>query len=606
MSTTVPISGLPVASSVNDADIVPIVQSGVTMQATAALIQRGTTLAKTILNYGVVGDGSDESVAVQSAINTMVAAGLTVVFPPTPNGYSFWNVTLPAGAMVIGHLTTILAPSGSNAGANRTSSVFKVSGDNVTVSGFLFRGAVTTDTPAFIQNLGNSSFTCHGCHFITNVYEAIIDRAGTGTLIADCDIRMGVGGAYGVGVSFIGNCRHFEVRDTDIRGYRVTKPQSGSGVQPSGDLWGSVGINCQIGTQFDTLGWKHVSGTYTIVDLIPGDINIADAQIVDPGNWEGAVVVAMDSTYGVGSQSQNAYMTFSNGQLTLKNLPGYSIGAVVTYRAYSYENSPRYGIFSDVHVTGMIYAGISAITGRDISCSSCTFSNIGDIAWDCEGTLRCSCTGSTFVDCSTGAVPGGFGAAISGNLFKYCGRVIGAWGASIAYQGDAALVPFGLRGMSDFSRNTFFDDTLAANDRSVCECEAPFVTVCGNVALGKTLKSFVFTNAYQSVFTNNTAFERIEFSGCKYVRASDNTVQSPQQGGMRINTCDHFSIVNTAICNTSGAYGDGSGITYTNCSYGEIYGTRGLAVLYAVTPGDSLVVDGGGNSNVTVSGSVSI
>lgn len=48
MSNTVAISGLPFASSVNDADTIPIVQGGVTMQATAAQVQRGTTFGKSL------------------------------------------------------------------------------------------------------------------------------------------------------------------------------------------------------------------------------------------------------------------------------------------------------------------------------------------------------------------------------------------------------------------------------------------------------------------------------------------------------------------------------------------------------------------------------
>lgn len=48
MAENIKVSQLPVASSVDDADIVPIVQGGVTKQATAAQMQRGTTFGKSL------------------------------------------------------------------------------------------------------------------------------------------------------------------------------------------------------------------------------------------------------------------------------------------------------------------------------------------------------------------------------------------------------------------------------------------------------------------------------------------------------------------------------------------------------------------------------
>lgn len=48
MAENIKVSQLPAASSVDDADIVPIVQGGVTKQATAAQVQRGTTFGKSL------------------------------------------------------------------------------------------------------------------------------------------------------------------------------------------------------------------------------------------------------------------------------------------------------------------------------------------------------------------------------------------------------------------------------------------------------------------------------------------------------------------------------------------------------------------------------
>lgn len=117
MAENIKVSQLPVASSVNDADIVPIVQGGVTKQATAAKMQRGTTFGKSltlaaddaagrqllkmgrfisILGEGATGDGvTDDWPAFVAAVTAAGSSG--VVYFPNIGGvqttYFFSSVT---------------------------------------------------------------------------------------------------------------------------------------------------------------------------------------------------------------------------------------------------------------------------------------------------------------------------------------------------------------------------------------------------------------------------------------------------------------------------------------------------------------------------------
>ena len=92
----VKISGLPAASTLTGAELVPVVQSGVTSQTTLAAmpyVPSGTGAVTTtvqaklrqtvsVKDFGAVGDGvTDDTAAIQAAIDSFPANGGTIYLP---------------------------------------------------------------------------------------------------------------------------------------------------------------------------------------------------------------------------------------------------------------------------------------------------------------------------------------------------------------------------------------------------------------------------------------------------------------------------------------------------------------------------------------------
>lgn len=553
-----------------------------------------------VRDFGVKGDGTDESALIQYAISSLTNLGLPAIFPPTTRGYMCWNVTVPSNAKIIGsNATTFITPSGCDAGSNRDNSCLNVDGNNVTIDGIHFKSTTVNDAPVFITGLSVSNLTIKNCSFIGNKYECIVDRACTKTLIDNCLIYTGSSGVdYGIGISFIGNSRYFTVKNCLISGYFVTSNIQGSGIQPAGDKWGSVGINCQIGTNFNTLGWKHISGSYIIQDLIPPDHTITDSRIIDPANWEGSTVINLNNSTGIGQNQSAINTTFTSGAFTLSNLPGYSISLSADYLCLSYENSPRYGTFIGNKITGFIYGGISIITGRDINSIGNTFEHIGDIAWDIEGVQRCSCLNSNFYDCGTGAIGFGTGSNIIGCEFKNCGRVIGSWNNTIAYQGETRTTVVGLRGNNSLIGNTFYENTLGAADKTFIQVASPFCTIHNNSMHGRGVYDMHIENAAYPSIVGNFCQGRIKLLNCNGAIINGNTISAATQESFNLENISNFTVLNNTVSFTSSMFGDGTGIKYSGCTNGDITNNRFINL--AATA----IVDGGSNTSVAVSGNI--
>lgn len=557
-------------------------------------------------DYGAKADGvTDDTAAINLAIVACAAENKILVF--TNGIYRARRIALQSNITIRG-----------NGGM-----IQPLSGDFVATSGLhntaLFEGSNLTNVD--IRDLevtyANSADRCGIFLFDTcshvKVYNCAMEvSAGRGIysrLVTDCDFsyntfRLGRSGAYGVAIHFIHNSRRCKANFNDIQGYLVTQGAAGSGIQPPGDLWGSVGIACNITDSFLVAynGWNYKTGSYTILSpagTSPSSVTVAVPGVAADGLWEAAGGHDVSATTGYQKPTKIGAV-LGTDTLTLSQLPINNPGQIVNWAILGYGNSPRYMEFSNNTIRGMIFAGISLITARDVTACNNYMESIGDIGWDPEGTQRCNLVGGTIIDCtSAGAILAGFKSSVLGTSFQRCGnRSARVVGPNIAYNyaviGDAVL-PYGLKGENRIIGCTMDGSLISITTDSKCMA----VTIAGN-AITTAIRAIECVSGCDMHVIGNDVTGNIKMTDVQEFEVSNNTVRDPQQNAIWLVGASKFSVKDNTVMRTTGQFAGGSGVRYGTSTSGIIKNNTYISIAAA---GE---IDDGGNTLVTVSGSVTL
>jgi hypothetical protein len=93
------IDALPAAAVASATDLLEISQSGTSRQVTVG--QVAATHSNSVLNYGVRGDGSNETATIQAAVDA-TPAGAALLFPPTTACYLVSKLVISKSIYLVG------------------------------------------------------------------------------------------------------------------------------------------------------------------------------------------------------------------------------------------------------------------------------------------------------------------------------------------------------------------------------------------------------------------------------------------------------------------------------------------------------------------------
>lgn len=557
-------------------------------------------------DYGAKADGvTDDTAAINLAIASCAAENRILEF--TNGIYRARRIALASGITIRGKGGIIQPISGNfvlPSGLHDTALFEGLNLSDVSIQGLSIRQAREDDRcGAFLFD------TCSKIDVKYNYIEVSAGRGIYSRLVTDCDfssniMRLGRSGAYGVGIHYIHNSRHCKANNNDIQGYKVTLPAAGSGIQPPGDLWGSVGIACNITDSFlvPYNGWNYRSGSYTILTpagTSPSSITVPLAGVAADGLWEAAAGHDVSATTGYQKPTKITAVLGAN-ELTIGQLPINNPGQVVNWAVLGYGNSPQHMEFSNNTIRGMIFAGISLITARDVTANNNYMESIGDIGWDPEGTQRCNLVGGSVIDCtSAGAIVAGFKSSVIGVSFQRCGnRSARVVGPNIAYNyaviGDAVL-PYGLKGENRIVGCTMDGSLISITTDAKCMA----VTISGN-AITTAIRAIECVSGCDMHVIGNDVTGNIKMTDVQEFEVSNNTVRDPQQNAIWLDGGSKFSVKDNTVMRTIRQFSGGSGVRYKDCTNGIIKDNTYISMAAA---GD---LNEGGNTGVVVSGSVTI
>ncbi len=146
MVDVIQIPNLPAATSLSGAELIEVVQGGVSSRATIAQINENSGAFFNVLAYGPKGDGvSDDTASIQSAIDAASLVFGTVFFPSTQDYYlsQDGNISVPTGVSLLGFSSGSLIKIGTT-----TLNPLFDCGDSsdVSFSGLFLRGNKATQT----------------------------------------------------------------------------------------------------------------------------------------------------------------------------------------------------------------------------------------------------------------------------------------------------------------------------------------------------------------------------------------------------------------------------------------------------------------------------
>ena len=567
--------------------------------AVATTVQAKLRQSVSVVDFGADATGvTDSTSAIQLAVNYAATVNGAITFPNTGT-FTFVQVNVPSNVTIYGNGAKLQAPSGYDSTSADNALFQAANATNIKFLNLNFGLAALTDKVVFIRLDTCSYVTVDSCYFIENKYSAVSILSSTNISVTNNTMLLGASGTdFGIGIKIFGNSSRFNISDNNISGYKVTGFATGIGVQPAGDKWGSVAIGVSMSSSFpgNSSGWQNITGTYTLPNNSPAPYVISDSRITNPDDWEGAALLTVDSATGAGTVFSNITVTFGVGTITLSNLPGSSSGSVVTYQAFYYGYAPRYGTVNNNCISGMIYAGISIITGRDITAQNNYIERIGDLGWDPEGTQRVSISSSTFINCTTSgaASSGGFGHITN------CSFNGGSYGpykpnTNFGYQGFSGLALAPLNGY------TIIKDNVIQNvNFDVVLNTAPYSQIVNNSGTVNNLYGILVTNTAYLTLRGNNIGQNITVTGSNSCDISENNITLSLQANFVLTSVTKFKFTNNTVNRSTSAYGSGIGLTYTSCTTGYIQNN------WFINIAGTAVVDGGGNTSVTVSANTTL
>lgn len=556
-------------------------------------------------DYGAKADGvTDDTAAINLAIAACAAENRILVF--TNGVYRARRIALQSNITIRGQ-GGIIQP---------------ISGNFVETSGLhntaLFEGLNITNVDIRDLNImqARADDRCGGflldtCSYV-KIYNCKMEiSAGRGIysrLVTYCDFsyntfRLGRSGAYGVAIHYIHECRYCKANFNDISGYKVTQQSAGAGVQPAGDLWGSVGIACIISDNFLVTynGWNYQTGSYQILSpagTSPSSITIPVPGVAADGLWECAAGHDVSSTTGY-QKPTKITATLGAGTITIGQIPINNPGQIINWTILGYKNSPRFMEFSNNTLRGLIWGGISLITARDVTATNNYMQGMGDIGWDPEGTQRCNLVGGAIIDSGVGAIIAGYRSSVLGVSFARCGgRGVRVVGPNIAYNyaaiGDAVM-PLGLKGENRIVGCTIDGSNIAITTDSKCMA----VTIQGN-SISTAIRAIECVSGCDMHIVGNDVTGNIKMTDVQEFEVRGNVIHDPQQHSIWLDGASKFTVQDNTVLRTIAQFAGGSGVKYGNCTNGLIKNNTYISIAAAGEIND------GGNTNVTVTGSVTL
>jgi hypothetical protein len=276
----------------------------------------------------------------------------------------------------------------------------------------------------------------------------------TGFEVSYCEFTQGIGGNTGVGCRIAGKSSKFKVFNNWFHGKTVTKNQEGSGNQPSGDLWGSVGLNIDCSQVTNTNSNEFKGGKGRILSTEADGSGNATVTVtgIDATDWKAFIHQVVDPAVLSGTSHRAPRVAITANTLNFSQFPG---GPALEYEYFYFYlgHTPRDGEVYGNTFEGMIWVGCSIINGFDINTHHNIYKHIGDVSFDPEGCFRVHCTDSIFVDCYIPCNPAGYQTifernVIEGGTISFISSLDGSAGGT--YQAFSAL-----HSHSDFGSDQF-------------------------------------------------------------------------------------------------------------------------------------------------------
>ena len=404
-----------------------------------------------VKDFGAVGNGvTNDTVAIQAAVNSGAKA---VYFPAGTyvTGSSNTQIALVSNQTLFGDKgqSFIKAHPGFTMDASSEVSYrFLLYGDNknkITVRGLSFLLNTVNSIQSKLAFKNCSDLAVEDCYFQENGTWDLLFNNCSRFSINNCEFECGVSGVHtGVAMRICNKSQDFRISNSIFRGSLVTKLQAGGGNQPAGDKWGSSLLVIDNGptNHLNSNGFKGGKGRFNTLGAganqtvtIPG-INATD--------WEAFVEQPFEVTSLSSTAQRKAVATITTDTITFSSLPS-GLALEYEYQYVYWGSTPRDGIITGCFFSGGTWSHISIINGIRVTTSGCYFEHTGDVSWDPEGTVDCSCFGSTFYDCATPALVIGRGTVFAGNSIN---KAIAA--ISVDCKAGAAYQALGQQG-TDFA-----------------------------------------------------------------------------------------------------------------------------------------------------------